>query len=155
MVEEFYKTVVKEIEEFEIQYKNKETELQRLEEEHQVELKVYLQKVKNLEYEQEKTNELIEVDGEDAKSKENKYFEDRLDTMSKEKKNLKNQFNESEKKNIVNVQKEEETNRGMYASKEKEFNDKIQELIKKYEQRLARLQEELELKLKVIKSIQR
>ena len=137
MVEEFYKTVVKEVDEIEIQYKNKETELQRLEEEHQVELKVYLQKVKNLEYEQEKTNELIEVDGEDAKSKENKYFEDRLENMSKEKKNLKNQFNESEKKTIANVQKEEERNRGMYASKSKEFDDKIQELIKKYNDTLS------------------
>jgi len=48
-------------------------------------VKVYLQKVKHLEYEQEKTNLEIKTNGEEAKNKEDTYFESRIENMKKEK----------------------------------------------------------------------
>ena len=52
-------------------------------------MKVFLQKLKLLEYEQEKANMNIEKDGEEGKVKENKYYEDRMKDMKKKKQNLK------------------------------------------------------------------
>ena len=51
--------------------------------EHNREVKVFLQRLKLLEYEQEKSNIKIEKDGEEAKLKENKYYEDRMREMKK------------------------------------------------------------------------
>ena len=50
---------------------------------HNREVKVFLQRLKLLEYEQEKSNMKIEKDGEEAKLKENKYYEDRMREMKK------------------------------------------------------------------------
>jgi growth arrest-specific protein 8 len=61
---------------------------------------VFLQKLKLLEYEQEKANMNIENDGEDAKVKENKYYEDKMKDMKKKKQTLKKDIVEEEKTNI-------------------------------------------------------
>ena len=58
---------------------------------HNTEVKVFIQKLKLLEYEQEKSNIDIEDDGEGAKGRENKYFEDRMKDMKKNKHDLKKQ----------------------------------------------------------------
>lgn len=50
-VEQFYQNTVKEIEEIGVQVLNKETDMENLETNHRVEVKVYLQRVKHLEYE--------------------------------------------------------------------------------------------------------
>jgi len=53
----------KEIDELKTKILIKENEAETLEQEHRVEVKVFLQKVKLLEYEQEKSNKEIELDG--------------------------------------------------------------------------------------------
>jgi len=83
---------------------NKETEKERLEEDHRVQIKVYMQKTKYLEYEQEKANDDLQRDGEDAKGKQNRYFEDRVTAMKKEKFFHKEELQENEKGNILDVQ---------------------------------------------------
>lgn len=149
MVQSFYDNSRKEIEDLRIQIMNKESDSQKVEEEHQMEQRVYLHKVKQLEYEQEKTNKDIEVDGEGAKKIETDYFDQRLTDMTKDKLKLKSNYIDNEKVNIVNVTKIEEKNDKVYDTYEKEFNMKLKDLIAKYELRLAKLREELELKLKV------
>ncbi len=67
---------------------------------HNTEVKVFLQKLKLLEYEQEKANMNIEKDGEDAKVKENKYYDDRMKDMKKKKQTLKKEIIEEERVNI-------------------------------------------------------
>jgi hypothetical protein len=59
---------------------------------HNTEVKVFLQKLKLLEYEQEKSNISIEDDGEKAKEKENSYFENRMKDMKKSKQELKKEL---------------------------------------------------------------
>lgn len=68
--------------------------------EHNTEVKVFLQKLKLLQYEQEKANMNIEKDGEDAKIKENKYYQDRMKDMKKKKQTLKKDLMDEEKVNI-------------------------------------------------------
>ena len=149
MVEGFYDNTQKEIEELKTQITNKETDAQKMEEDHQMEIRVYLHKVKQLEYEQEKTNKDIELDGEGAKTSETDYFNQRLTDMTKDKLKLKSSYVENEKQNMVNVTKTEEKNDKVYDTSDREFNMKMKNLIAKYDMRLAKLQEELELKLKV------
>lgn len=67
---------------------------------HNTEVKVFLQKLKLLEYEQEKANMNIEKDGEEAKVKENKYYDDKMRDMKKKKQDLKKDLVEEEKKHI-------------------------------------------------------
>lgn len=55
-------------------------------------MKVFLQKVKHLEYEQEKSNQAIEKDGIEAKKLEDDYFEDRTRQMKQQKKQLKDDY---------------------------------------------------------------
>ena len=67
---------------------------------HNTEVKVFLQKLKLLEYEQEKANMNIEKDGEEGKVKENKYYEEKMKDMKKKKQTLKKDTVEEEKNNI-------------------------------------------------------
>ena len=70
-----------------------------MEENHQIEVKVYLQKVKHLEYEQEIKNQEIEKDGDQAYSEENQYFNSRLKDMLNTKSNMKKKITVNEKEN--------------------------------------------------------
>jgi hypothetical protein len=63
---------------------------------HNTEVKVFLQKLKLLEYEQEKADMNIEGDGDGAKVKENKYYEDRMKDMKKKKQDLKKELFDEE-----------------------------------------------------------
>lgn len=65
---------------------------------HNKQIKVFLQRLKLLEYEQEKSNMKIENDGEEAKVKQNKYYEDHMRDMKKVKHELKQQQVEDQKK---------------------------------------------------------
>ena len=51
MIHDFYRNTRQEISENESEIKNFDTKMQELEEAHRVEIKVYMQKVKHLEYE--------------------------------------------------------------------------------------------------------
>ena len=77
MVENFYHNTLKEIAEVKTRIANKETEAEEKENKHRIDVKVFLQKVKHLEYEQEKSNMNIEEDGTEAKHLEDEYFEER------------------------------------------------------------------------------
>jgi len=51
MIHDFYNNTRQEVKEIESEVKNFDTKMQDLEEHHKVEIKVYMQKVKHLEYE--------------------------------------------------------------------------------------------------------
>lgn len=84
-----------------------------------MEVKVYLQKVKHLEYEQEKRNKEIEIDGQQAEYRENQYFRGKLKSMGKEKKDLKNKYSTVEGQNIGKVISQDNTNDMLYQNAQK------------------------------------
>jgi len=61
--------------------------------------------VKHLEYEQEKTNKEIDLDGDTAKSRENDNFNGRTEDLKKNKSHLKKLYEENEDANIHTVMK--------------------------------------------------
>ncbi|KAL4463071.1 hypothetical protein ABPG74_007072 [Tetrahymena malaccensis] len=149
MVENFYHNTLKEISEVKTKISNKETEAEEKESKHRIDVKVFLQKVKHLEYEQEKSNLNIEDDGKKAKEKEDAYFEDITKNMKQLKTQLKSEYLEKEKANIQQVQEEKKDHQSLLKIQQKKFDELINNLIIKYEERLAKLKEDLELKLKV------
>ncbi|KRX02737.1 hypothetical protein PPERSA_02227 [Pseudocohnilembus persalinus] len=149
MVEQFYHNTYKEIDEIKVKVVNKETEAEQLEEEHRVEVKVYLQKVKHIEYEKERSNEDIQDDGDQAKSKENDYFEEQIKKMKENKQRLKYEQVENEKYNIVKIEEKQNENERKLIEEKKKFDHQIKQLTVKYEDRLQKLKEDLQLKLKV------
>ena len=91
----------------------------------------------------------IEVDGEDAKVKENEYFENRMKKMKKLKNDHKHTQVEEEKTNFDDAAKLEDKH---FQNKKLILvdNDRdLKETEKAYEERLDKMKEDLELKLKV------
>lgn len=64
MIHDFYHNTRSEIKETEAEIKNFDTKMQELEEAHRVEIKVYMQKVKHLEYEHSNNCERVKADAE-------------------------------------------------------------------------------------------
>jgi hypothetical protein len=113
MVEQYYQNTEAEIEKLKLQILNSETEAETMEKNHNTEVKVYLQKVRHLEYEQERANRDIEQDGEGAKTKENDYYQRRIEVMKNVKHDFKKKHVEQEKKYIENCEQlEKEIERG-------------------------------------------
>ena len=69
MLEQFYHNTELEIEETQTNILNKEAEAENMTVSHNKEVKVFLQRLKLLEYEQEKSNDRIEEDGKSANAK--------------------------------------------------------------------------------------
>ncbi len=62
MIHDFYHNTRAEIKEHESEVKNFDTRMQELEEAHRVEIKVYMQKVKHLEYEHKNNADQVQLD---------------------------------------------------------------------------------------------
>ncbi|CAD8078000.1 unnamed protein product [Paramecium sonneborni] len=149
MVQNFFSNCLSEIQELNIKIVNKETEAEQLEETHRIQLKSYLQKVKHLEYEQEKANDEIEKDGKEAHNLENDHFSKRSDEQKRQKTHLKKLQEEYENSYIHAIEKEEKNNKKTLDKSKQVFDETLQNMEEKYKMRLQKLKEELELRLKV------
>lgn len=128
---------------------NKETEGENLQSNHNTEVKVFLQKLKLLEYEQEKADMNIEKDGEEAKVKENKYYEDRMKEMKKRKQDLKKDLVDEEKKYIEKTEIIEQDHKKKEIYTVEDQDSQLTDMERNYESKLTKMKEELELKLRV------
>lgn len=149
MVEQFYHNTELEIEELRTEILNKQTDGENMQLAHNTQVKVFLQKLKLLEYEQEKADMSIEKDGEEAKVKENKYYEDRMKDMKKKKQDLKKDLVDEEKKHIEKTEITEQDHKRKEAFMVEGHENQLYEMEKDYEAKLARMKEELELKQRV------
>ena len=126
MIHDFYHNTRAEIKEHESDVKNFDTKMQELEEAHRVEIKVYMQKVKHLEYEHSNNCERVQAEAQGLMKDERNHHMDNEKDMKKEKKTLKEEYNREESSNIGDVEEKE----------------------KELEQNLKDLNKELELKKK-------
>ena len=108
---------------------------------HNTEVKVFLQKLKLLEYEQEKANMNIEKDGDQGKVKENKYYEDRMKDMKKKKQTLKKDLGEEEKNNIEKTETIEQDHKRKQQIMVEEKEGELMDMEKSYESKLAKMKE--------------
>ena len=149
MVENFYNNTRKEIDELEKRITNKETKAERLEIEHRAEIKVFMQKVKHLEYDQKAANDIIKGRDSKDRTQEDTYHKDWLNDMKKGKKELKEQLGSNEAENQQKVTEQNRNHQQLLDMTQTKFQESLRKLIQDYEKKLAKLREDLELKLKV------
>lgn len=147
-VNTFWEITKRQLDENKATVRNKERELEDAEEKHQVEIKVYKQKVKHLLYEHQNNITELKRDGAVAVTLEQSQHHEREQDLNLEKRSLKVDIKESEL-----AHQEAMKNLKMQHSKEgtkarEEFEDLSKELQKKHELKMQALRDELELRRK-------
>ena len=107
MIHDFYHNTRSEIKESEAEIKNFDTKMQELEEAHRVEIKVYIQKVKHLEYEHSNNAERVQAEAAYLMKEERNHHLDNEKDMRKDKKNQKEEYERDEMSNIGQVEEKE------------------------------------------------
>ena len=147
MIHDFYSNTKGQISDIDKEIVNYETKMEKLEDQHRVEIKVYTQKVKHLEYEHA-TNKVAE-EAEDAQTAELNFHIDTERGARKNKEELKKEYKEVDYAhiNVVDQEKKQLTEKINVINQT--LDARKQELILAYEEKLRRLKDELELRQKV------
>ena len=152
MIHDFYHNTRAEIKETEAEIKNFDTEMQQLEEAHRAEIKVYVQKVKHIEYEHQLNCNNVAGDAGTAQasmSEEHGFHEQQQKEMRNEKKNQKEDFERDEMQNISEVEDKAKELELAHNDLKLSLESTQKQLIENYEMKLEHLREELELRMKV------
>lgn len=148
-IQTFYDITKKEARDFDMRTAAKDREMELMEDNHRVEVRVYIQKVKHLEYEHK--NNMKRIGGERISTvfEEKEEHTDREVDMRKAKRLLKMELKESELNNseeIKGMKDKHEKNLQMMRS---QFEKNMGILKDKYEARVSQLRADLELRRKV------
>ena len=152
MIHDFYHNTRAEIKETEAEIKNFDTEMQKLEEAHRAEIKVYIQKVKHIEYEHQLNCNNVAGDAGTAQAsmaEERGFHEQQQKEMRNEKKNQKEDYDRDEMQNIGEIEDKEKDLESNLKDLQLSLDTSKLNLIANYEQKLEHLKEELELRMKV------
>ncbi|OMJ76056.1 hypothetical protein SteCoe_24661 [Stentor coeruleus] len=149
LIKQFYDVTKRNVEETKSLIRNKDTEMEKLEDDHRVEVKVYMQKIKHLEYDHQTSLKKLEIDSKEAVKEEVNHHYTTENKAKIYKKDLKKQINEMELSNVYRVQKEMEAYQMGLEAIKKSNDDKIIGIEAIYKQKLQALKENLELRLKV------
>ena len=145
---QFWEITKKELEDKKSELRNKDREMEELEERHQVEIKVYKQKVKHLLYEHQNNITTLKADAEVALKQQQDEFRRRSGELSKDKRSLKLELKEMElaHEDVVRQLKLEQAKVTTMLRQEFEQNGK--ELQALYEKKMKTQREDLELQRK-------
>jgi chromosome segregation ATPase len=149
MIHDFYSNTKNEVKDIESQVKNYETKMEQMEEQHKVMIKVYMQKVKHLEYEHDQDRDKVKLNAETAMGAEKEYNVNSEKDMKKDKQEKKIQYGDNDNANLSEVETVEEELKAKLKETYEVLNASKKELINNYERKLAALKKELELRLKV------
>lgn len=149
MIHDFYSNTKNEIKDIESQVKNYETKMEQMEEQHKVMIKVYMQKVKHLEYEHDQDRDEVNLNAGTAMGAEKEYNVTSEKDMKKDKQEKKIQYGDNDNANLSEVETVEEELKAKLKETDEVLNASKKELINNYERKLAALKKELELRLKV------
>ena len=149
MIHDFYSNTKNEIKENEAQIKNYETKMEKMEEQHKVMIKVYMQKVKHLEYEHSHDWDTVKVNSENAMKGEKDFNIATEKDMRKDKQEKKIQYVDNENAALSSIEDAEEALRDKLKELEIVLEKQKHSEIKLYEIKLDQLKKELELRLKV------
>ncbi|KAI8929793.1 growth arrest-specific protein 8 [Entophlyctis helioformis] len=147
-INNFWDITKNELQSAKAELQNKDRELEELEEKHQVEIKVYKQKVKHLLYEYQNNVAHLQADSERALQLDQEEHLSREQQLKKDKRALKLELKEFELshediiKNLKQRHDQETTNL------RNDFERQAKELHAKYEKKMKVIRDELELKRK-------
>jgi hypothetical protein len=148
LLENLFKNSESTFKDYETQVLIQEKVLQDAEETHKTEIRTYLQKLKQLEFENERNMTIIEAKGKEYMSQEVKYHNDKLDEFKNQKQDLKAQFQQTQQEGIKTIHKKEQKIRNMLETAKSEFSKELKRYESKNEENLELLRKELDLKIR-------
>jgi growth arrest-specific protein 8 len=148
-INQFFEITKREREELELQILTKDREMEQLEENHRVEVRVYVQKVKHLEYEHKNSSKKVKRDGESSLEDEHEASVRREVELKRLKKSLKLELTERELANEFQIAEWKQKHAKNLGKLREEFNHNIELLEGKYQDKLVALKRDLELRRKV------
>uniref|UniRef100_A0A7S0N549 Growth arrest-specific protein 8 domain-containing protein n=1 Tax=Pyramimonas obovata TaxID=1411642 RepID=A0A7S0N549_9CHLO len=147
-VNAFWEITKKDLEDKKAELRNKDREMEEMEERHQVEIKVYKQKVKHLLYEHQNNITTLKADGEMALKLQQDEFAKREDELQQDKRSLKLDLKEMELAHEDVVRQLKLDNAKEITKLRQEFELNARELQNKYEKKMKMLRDDLELRRK-------
>ncbi|KAJ1442082.1 growth-arrest-specific micro-tubule binding-domain-containing protein, partial [Ochromonadaceae sp. CCMP2298] len=148
-IQQYFDTSRREVRELELAVSAKDREMELLEDNHRVELRVYQQKVKHLEYEHKNNIKTIVQDGTGLLGVEHNTHEDRERELLRVKEQLKFEQMELELVNTSKVAEVRQQHDKQLAKLRQQFEDGMAELRSHCESRLRTLETDLELRRRV------
>ena len=147
-IHSFWEITKQELDDVKAELRNKDREMEELEERHQVEIKVYKQKVKHLLYEHQNNISTLKADGELSLKKQQDDFLRRDSELQKDKRSLKQELKEKELANEHFVRQLKLEHAKEITKLRQEFELQARELQQKYEKKMKILRDDLELRRK-------
>lgn len=144
----FWEISKKDLDDRKAELRNKDREMEEMEERHQVEIKVYKQKVKHLLYEHQNNITTLKADGELALKLQQDEFRKREGDLGKDKRNLKLAYKEQELANQDIVRQLKLEHAKEVTKLRQEFSLQARELQHNYEKKMKLLRDDLELRRK-------
>lgn len=148
-IQQYFDTTKREVRELELAISAKDREMELLEDNHRVELRVYQQKVKHLEYEHRNNIKSIISEGTNLLEGEQSTHEERERELLRVKEQLKFEQMELELVNANKVAEVRQQHEKQLAKLRQQFEDGMTELTSRCEARLKQLEADLELRRKV------
>merc|ERR1711988_1537859 len=142
-IQTFYDITTKETKDLDQQISAKDREMELMEDNHRVEVRVYLQKVKHLEYEHKNNLNNIASEGEHFLSEEHENHDNREYELKKAKKSLKMELAEREWSNAEEIKQVKQQHAKNLHKMREGFEEQLNELDKRCEQRLEQLEADL------------
>ena len=150
MIFDFYNNTRKELEESRNMVVIHDHEIEQMEEDHKIEMTVYMRKLQYLEHEHAtKDIKLVEMKAQGAMADERKDYIAREEEQKKLKKALVGEYKKNDVKSVEDVKMLEEKQAGYLKIEQNNLENDKNILIEKYEQKLDNLRKDLELRIKV------
>ncbi|GMF65580.1 unnamed protein product [Phytophthora lilii] len=149
MIESFYEITKQEIQDHENQIMAKDREMEVMEDNHRVEVRVYVQKVKHLDYEHKNNLKRVQADGTGHMDEERDLHEHRETVLRSTKQSLKLELKERDLSNEDEIEQMKQAHEKNLMKLREQFEKNNAALEGRCQQRLRDLQESLELRRKV------
>jgi len=147
-VNTFWEITKRQLEEKKSELRNKDREMEDAEERHQIEIKVYKQKVKHLLYEHQNNISELKAEGTVAlKLAQDEHRGNELD-LRKDKRSLKVELKEQELAHEDVIKNLKKTHDEMITELRNDFERQAKEIEQKYERKMRALRDELDLRRK-------
>lgn len=149
MIESFYEITKTEIQDHENQIMSKDREMEIMEDNHRVEVRVYVQKVKHLEYEHKNNLKRVQADSTGHLDEEKDIHQHRETVLRSTKQSLRLELKERELSNEDEIDQMKQAHEKNLMKLREQFEKNNAALEERCQQRLKELQESLELRRKV------
>merc|ERR1719327_2190511 len=149
MVNRFYEITKNEVQQVEAELLNMDRQMKMMERDHRVHIKVHEQKVQNLEYEHKNNSRQVQQEGEMSIQYECEEHGNRVVDMSKEKEQIKKDLKERQLANEDDVKMLRQGFAKNLGKLRETFEANHKQLERQYEEQVATLKVDLELRRKV------